>query len=540
MQATLAAKPKLWVPGDWNAFFGFGTNILVNILTLTALLRFVLKMPDEIVFGRILPAVGLMLCLSTVYYAYLAYRLAKKTGRTDVCALPSGISVPHMFVVTFVVMLPITLQTGNPMKGWAAGLTWVFIQSFVLMIGGFVAPMIRKITPRAALLGTLAGVSITFISMKPAFEMFMTPAIGLVCFAIILLSWFGGVRYGKIPAGLVAIAAGTLIAWASTAVGLNYGGLSLAGLKASVSNFGFQLPHPSFSHVFEGFEFIGVILVTAIPFGIYDLVEAMDNVESAEVAGDSFPTTRVLTADGIVSLIGCVMGNPFINAVYIGHPGWKAMGGRIGYSAATGVAVILLCWFGTISVMLALIPTVAILPILLYIGMLIGSQSFQETPKRHAPAVVLAIMPAIAAWGLTMINNSLASAGVIVGKLSPEELAKLTGEMKNNGVLYEGMHVLGGGATLGGMILGAIAVCVIDRQFLKAAGFTFAGAVLTFFGLMHGEHIGVAQSPAVAFSYAAVAGILFACAYLVTETAPLPVPHEEEEETEPAGLPAAE
>ena len=65
-----------------------------------------------------------------------------------------------------------------------------------------------------------------------------------------------------------------------------------------------------------------------------------------------FPTTRVLTADGVVSLIGSLMGNPFINAVYIGHPGWKAMGGRIGYSAATGVMVILLCWFGTISLML--------------------------------------------------------------------------------------------------------------------------------------------------------------------------------------------
>ncbi len=130
-------KPKLWVPGDWNAFFGFGTNILVNLLTLTALLRFVLKMPDDLVFGRILPATGLMLCLSTLYYAWLAYRLAKKTGRTDVCALPSGISVPHMFIVVFVIMLPISLKTGDPMKGWEAGLTWVFIQSFVLMIGGF-------------------------------------------------------------------------------------------------------------------------------------------------------------------------------------------------------------------------------------------------------------------------------------------------------------------------------------------------------------------------------------------------------------------
>src|SRR3954447_26657021 len=183
------SKPALWTPGDWNAFFGFGTNILVNLLVLSGLLRFVLKMPDSLVFGRILPATGLMMCMSTLYYAWLAYGLAKKTGRTDVCALPSGISVPHMFVVTFVIMLPIAIKTGDPVKGWEAGLAWVFIQSFVLMAGGFVAPIIRKIAPRAALLGTLAGVSIAFISMRPAEEMFMAPLIGIVCFAIILASW---------------------------------------------------------------------------------------------------------------------------------------------------------------------------------------------------------------------------------------------------------------------------------------------------------------------------------------------------------------
>src|SRR3546814_13500887 len=72
------------------------------------------------------------------------------------------------------------------------------------------------------------------------------------------------------------------------------------------------LPYPAIAEVFGGFKYIGVILVTAIPFGIYDLVEAMDNVESAEAAGDHFPTTRVLTADGVVSLIGCLLGHPCI------------------------------------------------------------------------------------------------------------------------------------------------------------------------------------------------------------------------------------
>src|SRR3954469_5812593 len=114
-------KPALWTSGDWNAFFGFGTNILVNMLVLTGLLHNVLKMPDSLVFGRILPAAGLMMFLSTLYYARLAYKLAKETGRTDVCALPSGISVPHMFVVVFVIMLPIKLATNDPVRAWEAG-----------------------------------------------------------------------------------------------------------------------------------------------------------------------------------------------------------------------------------------------------------------------------------------------------------------------------------------------------------------------------------------------------------------------------------
>src|SRR5216110_3240794 len=437
-------RPNVWTIGDWNALFSFGTNILVNMLVLTGLLRFVLKMPDSLVFGRILPALGLMMCLSTMYYAWLAYRLAQQTGRSDVCALPSGVSVPHMFIVTFVIMLPITLKTGDPIRGWSAGLVWVFFQSFILMIGGFIAPVIRKITPRAALLGTLAGVSVTFISMRPALEMYMTPQIGLVCFAIILVSWFGGVKYPKsIPAGLVAIAVGMVIAWGSNLFGLGLGGLSVKGVGDAFASFGFSVPIPAFGEVFSGFEFLGIILVTAIPFGIYDLVEAMDNVESAEAAGDEYPTTRVLTADGVVSLIGCLMGNPFINAVYIGHPGWKAMGGRIGYSAATGLMVIVLSWFGVIAVMSSLIPLVAISPILLYIGMLIGAQAFQETPKHHAPAIILALIPHLAAWCKTLMDGALTAAGTNAAAIGFDKLGQV-------GVLYQGLEVLGGGAILSG------------------------------------------------------------------------------------------
>src|SRR5262249_28907453 len=310
-------------------------------------------------------------------------------------------------------------------------------------------------------------------------------------------------KYPKgIPAGLVAIAAGVLIAWGSNLFGLNYGGLSLAKVGKAISGFGFSVPLPAFNVVFSGFEFLGVILVTAIPFGIYDLVEAMDNVESAEAAGDAFPTTRVLTADGVVSLIGCLMGNPFINAVYIGHPGWKAMGGRIGYSAATGLMVIVLSWFGVIAVLLSLVPVVAISPILLYIGMLIGAQAFQETPRSHAPAIVLAFVPHLAAWAKTLMDGALTAAGTTAAAVGFDKLGQV-------GVLYHGLELLGGGAILSGLVLGAIGVFIIERKFMEAAAFALAGAALTFFGFMHGESVGIAVTPSVAIGYAMVAAFLF-------------------------------
>jgi AGZA family xanthine/uracil permease-like MFS transporter len=174
--------------------------------------------------------------------------------------------------------------------------------------------------------------------------------------------------------------------------------------------------------------------------------------------------------------------------------------------------------------MSAVIPVVAIAPILLYIGMLIGSQAFQESPKRHAPAVVLALVPSIAAWGLTQINNALGAAADI------HVVTKdMIDNMAQSGVLYRGLQIVGGGSILAGVVLGAIAVYVIERQFLKAAGFAAAGSVLTFFGLMHGETIGINVTPTVAVAYVMVAAVLWGCDYFAA-VAPASATETHEEE----------
>src|SRR6476620_10911291 len=132
-----------WVRGDTNAFFGLGINVLVNVLVLTSLVLTVVHISKGDVLHAILPALGIELVVGNVYYTYLARRLARRENRTDVTAMPYGPSVPHMFIVTFVIMLPIYLKTKDPIKAWEAGVAWAFIIGVIVLIGAFIGPTIR-------------------------------------------------------------------------------------------------------------------------------------------------------------------------------------------------------------------------------------------------------------------------------------------------------------------------------------------------------------------------------------------------------------
>jgi AGZA family xanthine/uracil permease-like MFS transporter len=398
-----------------------------------------------------------------------------------------------MFIVVFLVMLPVYLETKDAMLAWYAGLAWCFIIGVIVLLGAFVGPQLRAMTPRAAMLGTLAGISIAFISMRPAFQMWETPWIGLACFAIVLIAWTANVRLpGGLPGGLVAVIVGSVIAWVVSLTGWSdY--MQAAAVAKSFEQFGLHLPVLS-NDVWTGLAKVAPLLATAIPLGIYNFTEAMNNVESASAAGDNYNLRKILLADGLGAVVGSMLGSPFPPAVYIGHPGWKAVGGRIGYSLATGVAIALVCFLGLTALLLALIPLAAILPILLYIGLVIGAQAFQASPSKHAPAIILALIPNIAEWAKTQIDGALGAAGTSAAAVG---LDKLSGF----GVLYKGLESVGGGSVLAGMVLGAIAVYVIDNKMRHAAAWAFAGAVLSYVGLIHGAQLGWGVSPLVSLGY---------------------------------------
>ena len=131
--ASSSHDVQWWVAGDWNGFFGLFTNVVLNVIVLTGLCLGVVQLPPDLVFGRILPALGIALPLGNIYYAYLAWQLARQTGRSDVTAMPYGPSVPHMFIVVFLIMLPVYLKTKDPLLAWQSGLAWCLIIGVIVM-----------------------------------------------------------------------------------------------------------------------------------------------------------------------------------------------------------------------------------------------------------------------------------------------------------------------------------------------------------------------------------------------------------------------
>ena len=511
--------PPLWTRGDLNAFFGLGINMLVNVLVLAGLSAGVVQIPADDVFHTILPALGIELLVGNCFYFSLAKKLAEKEGRTDVTAMPYGPSVPHMFIVTFVVMLPTLLATKDPIQAWEAGLAWAFIIGVIILIGAFVGPTIRKFTPRAALLGTLAGISITFISMRPAAQMWEAAWIALPVLAIIIVGFVAGVRLpGNFPVGLAALLLGSAIAWAG-------GFMDTARVGDAAEAIAVGLPSLNVDLLFNGLEGISPLLATAIPLGIYNFTEAMSNVESAAAAGDSYSLRKVLLADGSGAIVGSCLGCPFPPAVYVGQPGWKAAGGRIGYSLATGVLIFVLCVVGLFPLLDAILPVPAIVPVLLYIGLVIGAQAFRSVPKAHYAAVVLAIVPNAAAWASGLVDNALGAAGTSAAKVGTEAL-------NNAGVVYEGLLKLGEGAVLAGLLLGAIAAFLIDRRFYWAAGYSGLAAVLTSVGLIHGAEVSLdfdSVQMKIALGYALLALVCLAFAAMK-------VPEREVDPSDPADV----
>ena len=522
MESVRPPTPMSWfVRGDVDGFFGLAIDNLVQLLLVDALCRGGLGFPAALVHGRILPAAAVSILVGNLFYAWQAKRLAARTGRADVCALPYGINTVSLFAHVFLVMLPAKLAAqaaGSPdpaTVAWHAGLLACIGSGLIESAGAFVAERVRRATPRAALLSTLAGIALGFISLGFLFRTFARPVVGLATLGVVMLTYFGHVRFrGRLPGGLVAVALGTLLAWLT--------GIAPAGPRPEWT--GIALPVPALGAVLASLrgDLLASYLSVIIPMGLFTVIGSLQNIESAEAAGDPYETRSSLLVNGLGTLAAALFGSPFPTTIYIGHPGWKALGARAGYSILNGAFVTVVALTGTLTLIAWAVPVDAGMAIVLWIGLVIGAQAFQATPREHAPAVVVGLLPALGAWGALMAKNGLRAAGVGTpggAPFGPDLVARFAA----SDTWIEGAFALEQGFIFASMILAAATVAIIERRFARAGAWMLAAAALSAAGLMHAFRYtpgdtAIRLGPAWGWAagYAAMAG-LFLAARWITE-----------------------
>ena len=474
---------KYFVKRDLDGFFGLFVDNMVQLLLIVSLCANLCGMSGDqayLIYSRILPGAAVSLLLGNLFYAWQARRLARKIGRDDITALPYGINTVSLLVYVFFVMVPAYNRTGSAELAWKMGLLACMGSGLIEFAGSFVAEWVRRNTPRAALLSTLAGIAIGFISMTFALQIWVKPLVAMVPLAIILVTMFSGFRFPLgLPGGLIAIVAGTILAWT---LPTEWSGVLMGEIQPIA---GWALPSWAGGELISVFQlpssdWLGLLAIV-VPMGLFNVMSSLQNIESAEAAGDSFDTRSSLAVNGVGTVIGSLLGSCFPTTIYIGHPGWKALGARAGYSSLNGLVITIICFAGAVGSVATLVPMEAGVPIVLWIGVMITAQAFQATPGKHAPAVALGLFPAIAAWGATVVMGAFMAAG----GATMQDLIVDNSNSEVSGFLIKGLIVLERGYIFTCMIVAAIAAHLVDRKFFSAAIWSVIGAGMTAIGLMH-------------------------------------------------------
>jgi AGZA family xanthine/uracil permease-like MFS transporter len=474
--------------GDWDGFVAAFINNLVQLLILTPLCLGVLGFSAELVIGKILPGIAISFLVGNLYYAHLAKKQMRLTGRDDITALPYGISTPAVFANIFLVMLPAKLMAEaqgleNPEQiAWQAGLLACALGGVIELLGAFVASNFRRWIPRVALISTLGGVGMGFLGMAFLFQIMESPLAGLPVFFLGLALLL---RPPKLPVWLPATG---IILLFGTALGWLTGAAPVSILKmAPLSQIGLHLPTPQFGALMDSFRYaeLATIISVVLPISLLGVIASLQNIESAAAAGDEFPERPCLLVNGLGTLCAAFFGSPFPTSIYIGHPAWKKMGATSTYSTLNGTGIGLLCISGSLAAIVWTIPVEAGITIIFWIGLIITAQAFETSEPRHYPAAIVGIMPGLAAWVFVVIGSILTAGNFLSDgavSLSPGFLT----QQASMGNFLGGGLALQQGFLLIAMLWSAITYYIIERDYNKVATYALIAAVLSAIGIIHG------------------------------------------------------
>jgi adenine/guanine/hypoxanthine permease len=475
--------------GDINAFFGLMLDNVGGLILMTSLLVGVFHFDQTFVLTRMIPGTAVGVLVGDLIFTFMAFQLARKTGRTNITAMPLGLDTPSTFGSVILIIGPAyqaARQSGLDANS-SARHAW-FIGIMMLMASGIFkiacAPLsgwIRRIVPRAGLLGSLTAIALVLISFLPLLDIAAFPVPGLVALILILATLTARWQLPRqFPGALGALGVGCLVYYGMHLVGLGPG-LGAEGEHPSLA-LRAVLPMPIADWLSwfaqSGRQAISYLPV-AIPLALATVVGGIDCTESAAAAGDDYPTGQIIATEGLATIVGALFGGVIQSTPYIGHPAYKAMGARSAYTLATALFVGAVGILGYFDWIFFVIPKPVIFPILIFIGLEITSQSFHATAPRHYPAVALACVPALAYLAVLTLNRvlpELAELGKPFTALGPQ----------TQHYIQTVTVLAGGGGFIVTSLLWATALAhLIDGHVRQVVGTLLLAAVFSWFGVIH-------------------------------------------------------
>jgi len=460
------SRHSFW--GETTAFLALFLDNVGVLIFFSAILVFTFNYPAELILTRMIPGTAVGICVGDLVYTWLAIRLRKRTGRTDVTAMPLGIDTPSTIGIAYAVMGPAYVATRDAQLTWHIGMATLFMIGAVKIITSFFGGWLQRIIPTAGLLGPLAGIGLLLLGFLPLVELFNEAIVGMVALGLIFTVLMSRLQLpGRLPGVLAAVILGTSIHFA-----LGFGGY-LPEFTPPSLKMTFALP------VFS-VEFLKTLpqsvqyLTIAIPFGILTIIGGINNTESARLAGDDYRTRDILLTEAFSSLIAAFFGGVAQTTPYIGHPAYKKMGATWWYTLLTGILIGICSVAGLLSLFVSLIPRAVVAPIFIFVGFEIMRQAYNDSPPAHSPAVSFSILPVVASLVLIILGQFAGATGMTPDKL-PVRLQ----------VMHQTLTMLSNGFIITGLLWGSLLAFLIDHRAKLAALCSAVCALLTLFGIIH-------------------------------------------------------
>ena len=472
----MSSKRYQWMTaGDINAFFGLIVDNIANLLLLCTLLA-TQGVPVDFSLRYMVPGTAIGVLVGDLMFFALAFWLAKKTGNHQVTAMPLGIDTPSLIGMVFLVLGPAykagldgdLSEHAAAMQMWHIGMCAILITGVVKGVLAFFSNWIHRVFPRAGLLGSLAAIALVLISFFAIPDMAAHPIVGFLSLTIVIVTLVARQPLPfKIPGALAAVLIGTLLAYCCLGIEQIPGvdkftpprnpiepeWLPLEWLEAFRFDWLSDMP--------KVVPYLGFVL----PFAFATVIGGIDCAESAVSVGDDYKSSHVIGIEAFATFVAAFCGGVIQTTPYIGHPAYKAMGGRAAYVLGTALFIGGAGVIGYAGFIFQFIPKEAVIPILLFIGIEITAQSYLATPRRHYAALAIACFPALAKLITIMLEQLRATPA--------------------NEDLFLIVQVLAGGFILTSLIWASVTAKIIDRRYYSAGIFFLVAALLTTFGLMH-------------------------------------------------------